>query len=827
MKTPRAALFALLALAASAARAADPAATIIPQTALGEVIDYTRPQQSRAWKVLRIERPGATPSAPSIRINPFDQIFLIPARSYNSSFGMTPLLSVSNQPFQGAMRGKPVRLLGSDDRPTGPKLWLPSRRDDDILEQSQRWPAPTGGASRTTDPLAALRSPLDSKALLGKFLSPTGSEALYPFKPRNEPPTFYAAVTNYRYDARKKKVIDADGREVPFTESDVPDDGNGFYLTPPAIPADFKFGDLTFVDDEGEAVDLEKGAVASEPAVAKQPEAPRSLQKLPTAGDWKDTITAIGEWHAVQTAPMTMPPLPAQTFYCYHAQMNGDPTLAAHLEKNPVIVECVDWLVPEGDTTQGAADKRYKVRNYHLKFDLAYKGGKLTTINSPLSLTVTGKPLSSAAIGGEQFIKVTNRQSPAAPTAPASPETVLLSPQEQTWLDKRQAAEYAKGKAAADGKPAAEKAPAITALVKKYRAFVVENLSPNAAAGAAYAAAISATGATPQTIDAALPAEVWGGANSAVVGLFGDRADIQLSKADWDVLSTTPPAKPEYQAALEAYKNARAGADGRGAGTDFTRSMYDPIVLHRSAEAARKLLAAPPAAAPAAEEPVANLNAAELALLTPDEISQYLGLLKAANATPPNASAIAALSKMSAELRATIKADGRAPYAAPRSPAEFARLKSWQKEQYCKPSAAAAADTEAPAATDDAHGTRALPDLIALAGRISAQGGLSDASPAWAANACDKFKYGRALRPRRVRAPSHGAAAATIVPGVDKDAEAKKPNKYFNAELVTSSVKGAMIGLLVGSLFGPPGLVAGPLIGAALFYGLTLLAGGK
>lgn len=813
MKTPRAACLILLVLAASAAHADDPT-SIIPQAGQVGITDYSRPQQSRAWKILHIERADSTPSEPSVRINPFDKVFLIPTRNYDASFGVTPLLSVSDKPYPGATKGKPVRLLDSNEQPTGPKLWLSSRRNDDILEESKRWPADTS----RNDPLAFIRSPLDSKTLLGKFLSPPGSPALYPFSPRKEPPTFYSAVTNYRYDAGRKKVIDAEGHKVTFTVSDLPNDSGGFYLTPPAIPADFNFGDLTFADAEGEPVDVKKGAVPEEPAAAKKPEAPRSLRKLNTARGWKGEVTAIGEWHAIGTAAILMPPLPAQTFYCYHEQMNGDSTLEEHLKKNPVIVECVDWSIPEDDATQGSADKRYKIRNYHLQFDLAYKEGKLTTINSALSLTVTGRPLSSAAIGGAQFVKVTNAQSPA------TPGSILLSAKEQTWLDKRQAAEYASDKTAATGK-----ADAITALARKYRTLVVENLAPNAAASAAYTSAIAAAGATPQTIDAALPAEVWGGSNSAVVGLFGDRADIQLSKADWDVLSKNPPAKPEYQAALEAYKTARAGADGRGAGADFTRSMYDPIVLHRTAEAARKLLAPPPATAPAPNDAHGSLlTAAEKQLLTPGELATYHSILRSAKDDPNDPS----LQRYVAQLRKRIDVERRQddpPYAVPIDRAAFDKLPKWQKRKFCGTSAASANPAEDTRAAELRGGSTARADLEASAAASATSGNTATAdAPAttWVADACRPYRT-----PIVVSRPDAKPTVTAETPppplGVDKDAGAKKPSNWLNADVVTSAVKGAMIGLLVGSLFGPPGLIAGPLIGAGLFYGLTVFANWK
>ncbi|MEK7234148.1 MAG: DUF456 domain-containing protein [Elusimicrobiota bacterium] len=54
-----------------------------------------------------------------------------------------------------------------------------------------------------------------------------------------------------------------------------------------------------------------------------------------------------------------------------------------------------------------------------------------------------------------------------------------------------------------------------------------------------------------------------------------------------------------------------------------------------------------------------------------------------------------------------------------------------------------------------------------------------------------------------------------------------KDSEWLSRDLLGSAAKGAMVGLLVGSLFGPVGLIAGPIIGAAGFYGLTKLTSEK
>ncbi len=100
----------------------------------------------------------------------------------------------------------------------------------------------------------------------------------------------------------------------------------------------------------------------------------------------------------------------------------------------------------------------------------------------------------------------------------------------------------------------------------------------------------------------------------------------------------------------------------------------------------------------------------------------------------------------------------------------------------------------------------------AVAGEALAQARAASSDPA-------NFDGGRARFEGNFMAL--GATTTLAPPGADQETGTKKPNKYFNADLVTSAVKGSLIGLLVGSLFGPPGLIAGPVIGAALFYGLT------
>lgn len=422
----------------------------------------------------------------------------------------------------------------------------------------------------------------------------------------------------------------------------------------------------------------------------------------------------------------------------------------------------------------------------------------------------------------------------AAPvvTQPPVAGALLLSARERIWLDRRQAHDYEAEKTAAEAKPAAEKAAAIKAVAEKYRKLVVENLAPNTAASTAYAAAAADPKAAAETIDKTLPAEVWGGKNDAIVENFGPRAEIQLSKEDWEVLNSTDAAgKQKYADALAAYTRDRTPANGKvGQAPEYRKDFYDPIVLHRLAEAARKAIGATvvappkPGGDPTALEP--RLTPEELALLTPEELTKYLLQLKAANATPPNQSAIEGLSNLSKQYRAAITAEGRKPYATPKTLEEFVAMKPWQKAQFCAPSVGAADATKAPPTADDAHGELALPDLIARAERLSGQGGAgrSSSAPAWAADACKKFTEEQAYTTPNNGGTGRGNQTA-VVPGPDAEKKEKEKSKWLTQDLLTSAAKGALVGLLVGSLFGPAGLILGPLIGGALFYGLTKITG--
>lgn len=69
------------------------------------------------------------------------------------------------------------------------------------------------------------------------------------------------------------------------------------------------------------------------------------------------------------------------------------------------------------------------------------------------------------------------------------------------------------------------------------------------------------------------------------------------------------------------------------------------------------------------------------------------------------------------------------------------------------------------------------------------------------------------------------ARVAVAAPNTGPDAEIAppKPNEWLKSDHIISGVKGAVVGLLVGSLWGLTGLGIGLLIGGLIGYGLSKL----
>lgn len=417
----------------------------------------------------------------------------------------------------------------------------------------------------------------------------------------------------------------------------------------------------------------------------------------------------------------------------------------------------------------------------------------------------------------------------ADPSAGAKPGQIpSLSKNEIKWLDKIEAAEYEK-------KPADPKA--LDGHMETFRAKILKNMEPNDAGIARYRAAIKDPKATQATIDASLP-KIWGGDNAAVVALHGPLTDIQLSDDEWKVFEKLPGATPETRPAT-VYATSRGFKDGkRGDETKFYEPNYDPIALHRSVMAARAELqkagaANPVTTSPAGTEPgkpdMVNLTKEQRELLTQEELAKYEAQEKLAKDPKASAQTKEALYKLNAELKALIK--DRKPYVQPKNAADFDKLADWQKKRFCdglaSPSAVAQGDQKnAFVGNVGEKGKTGLANQAAQEAPAPSQGDAAGGS--WSesdkTDACNKFKGNVAIKPSAPAKPNGSkkeGAVANLTTGKDVENEAKKPNSWITAPLLTDAAKGALIGLVAGSLFGPIGLIAGPLIGAALFYGLS------
>ncbi len=436
----------------------------------------------------------------------------------------------------------------------------------------------------------------------------------------------------------------------------------------------------------------------------------------------------------------------------------------------------------------------------------------------------------------------------AEATAAANAPAHALDAKEKLWLTKAQAKAYDDAIAAIPADAAIEaRTSATKAAAVKARGEILANLEPNAEWVAAYKAATEKPDATAADVAGAVPPadKIWGGAVTAAVAPSGPNADVQLSSEELEKL------RPNAQA-LQAYTDAvtRWGGGSGAAEAAFNRETYDPVALHLATLAARRAIAAAPAAAPpaASREP---LSENERKMLTAKERELYL--LQETEAKKPDAHQRTkdALAAESARLRGVFAAEGRKPEDPAYPPAahaanlaaipeaDFDKLPEWQKNKLCNdlpPSALAAApggadQTRAAGLHTGTDANAGLHASAADAERARAQTGGAGAgtttTTTWIQTKCG---------PRRVQVttttPQQNGngqtgggltASAPPPPGDGKETPPKEKSKWFTQDLITSGVKGGLIGLLVGSLFGPMGLVIGPIAGAALFYGLTKL----
>lgn len=561
----------------------------------------------------------------------------------------------------------------------------------------------------------------------------------------------------------------------------------------------------------------------------------RVLVKKPEAKAWNGTVTAIESWFKITTKTMPVQGAPAISpleFYCFHNGVKAkDTTLKPHLDKWKRIVECVDWSVPAGDAIAGEGPARHKVRSAKIQFNVAVTvvNGELQVVSdagvvSEAGGTVTEVKRMTAKDFGANLVKVT-----AAPPADAQ-STILLSVKEQTWLDKVEAGAYNKN---IPTEPAALKAH-----LEKYRAAIIVNLDSKTDEITAYKTKIKDTKADTTAIDATLP-PVWGTPdNKAIVEPFGVLTDVQLSEADYKALAKLPAAEPKGLTPLQIYTNARSFAAGRREeGSDFFPDYYDPIVLHRTVKAALTALGktgtTPVTTPPKEAAPdLVNLTPAQMELLTPDELMKYKKQMELAKEDKASAETKAALYKMNADLKEQIKT--RKPYTQPTNATAFGKLEDWQKKRFCEglpsPTAVAAGDKKDEFKGN--QGTDAGKGLGKEAGQVTVPPEKPKAdTTTWskdeATDACNKFKAILAVTPETPAKPKpkdEGAVGGkvNVANGVDKDKpDEKKKNEWLTAPLITAATRGSLVGLIIGSLFGPVGLIAGPLIGAAFAYGLA------
>lgn len=409
-------------------------------------------------------------------------------------------------------------------------------------------------------------------------------------------------------------------------------------------------------------------------------------------------------------------------------------------------------------------------------------------------------------------------------------DALALDASETRWLTKVQAAAYD------DVRKAAKDAAAKKAADDKYRALVEAQTRPEGLAAYKAARALAPKEA-PAKIKAALdPLEMWGGKDvKAIVAPFQEKADpataklleVQLSKADWELLKKKPDD-------MRAYAASRLSANGAsGDGTVFSADYYDPVALRLGAEAARKAVGSSGTTPggvvtnPDDGKLIPLLTDDEKKLLTPSELKVYQGMYDSA---PTPKEKDKSLQNEAKRLRDLIASEGRgkAPaYVKPGDRAAFDKLPEWQKKKFCDELVASTANLGADTRGVELGGgsstdpTAQLKDTNA---RSAANGATTTApastAPEWTVDACKPYRT-----PTTVNNPGGKPSVGGVVPtpgnGVDVETKEKEKSKWLTQDLLTSAAKGAMVGLLVGSLFGPVGLIAGPLIGGALFYGLT------
>ena len=88
-----------------------------------------------------------------------------------------------------------------------------------------------------------------------------------------------------------------------------------------------------------------------------------------------------------------------------------------------------------------------------------------------------------------------------------------------------------------------------------------------------------------------------------------------------------------------------------------------------------------------------------------------------------------------------------------------------------------------------------------------------------AGSPADHRTAGQIARDEQLKADARMPSSLAL--GEDKELEPPKPNEWLKSDHIISGVKGALLGLLIGSLWGMAGLGIGALIGGLIGYGLS------
>ena len=326
--------------------------------------------------------------------------------------------------------------------------------------------------------------------------------------------------------------------------------------------------------------------------------------------------------------------------------------------------------------------------------------------------------------------------------------------------------------------------------------------------------------------------EMWGGkALKAVVpdaagpGAIKDNAkltEVALTEQEFAALKATD------QAAADAYVNARAQHKGA---LSPKKIAPHPVDLRQTLVAAKEKIG-PDQSAASNETAAPNLTDEEKALLTPDELNSYMSIFNSAKGYPKDPNLQAA----NKNYRDRIAKEGRTkPYVEPKSLEEFNAMEDWHKKLFCSKPWTAPPAPQPPVELE----RKALPQLEKMSNCVEADakkcgdtyldgdivplvvagGAPASSAPSWVKAAC---------APGTQLPADTGSMGSTgsrqTVPNIGSPKESggeKKPNPWLAAPLIYDGVKGAVLGLLIGSFAGPVGMIAGAAAGAAFFYGLA------